>query len=141
MLCAVIYNDFDNNLVDNGIFPDSLKAANITPVFKKDSRTEKSDYRPVSILPNLSNIYERLIYNQLSKYLENFLSKFQCKGFNVQECLLIMTEKWKSMLDKGGVCGALLTDLSKAKLHAYGLDYQSLKIVLSYLVTENKEFV
>ena len=51
-----------------------------------------------------------------------------------------MTEKWKSMLDKGGVCGALLTDLSKAfdclpldlllvKLHAYGLDYQSLKIL------------
>ena len=134
-------------MIDNGIFPDSLKAANITPVFKKDSRTEKTNYRPVSILPNLSKIYERLIYNQLSKYLENFLSKFQCgfrKGFNAQDCLLVMTEKWKSMLDKGGVCGALLTDLSKAfdclphdlllaKLHAYGLDYQSLKILSSYL--------
>ena len=46
ILCAVIYNDFNNNLIDNGIFPDSLKAANITPVFKKDSRTEKTNYRP-----------------------------------------------------------------------------------------------
>ena len=85
-------------------------------VFKKDSRTEKTNYRP-SILPNSSKIYERLIYNQLSRYLQNFLSKFQCgyrKGFNAQDCLLVMTEKWKRMLDNGGVCGALLTDLSKA---------------------------
>ena len=62
----------------------------------------------------------------------------------VQLVQLVMTEKWKSMLDKGGVCGALLTDLSKAfdclphdlllaKLHAYGLDYQPLKILSSYL--------
>ena len=58
-----------------------------------------------------------------------------------------MTEKWKRMLDNGGVCGALLTDLSKAfdclphdlltaKLDAYGLDYKSLKILSSYEVSE-----
>ena len=89
ILCAVIYNDFNNNLINNGNFPNSLKAANITPVFKKDSLTEKSNYRPVSIPPNLSKIYERLIYNELSKYLEHFLSKFQCgfrKGFNAPDC-------------------------------------------------------
>ena len=99
-------------MIDNDIFPDSLKFANITPVFKKDSRTEKTNYRPVSILPNLSKIYERLIYNQLSKFFENILSKFQCgfrKGFSAQECLLDMIEKWKRMLDNGGIYGALLT--------------------------------
>ena len=147
ILCAFIYNDFNNNLIDNGIFPDSLKFANITPVFKKDSRTEKTNYRPVSILPNLSKIYERLIYNQLSKFFENILTKFQCgfrKGFSAQDCLLVMIEKWKRMLENGGICGALLTDLSKAfdclphdlllaKLYAYGLDSKSLKLLSNYL--------
>ena len=134
-------------MIDNGIFPDSLKFANITPVFKKDSRTEKTNYRPVSILPNLSKIYERLIYNQLSKFFENILSKFQCgfrKGFSAQDCWLVMIEKWKRVLDNGGICGALLTDLSKAfdclphdlllaKLHAYRLDSKSLKLLSNYL--------
>ena len=45
-------------MIDNGIFSDSLKIANIIPVFKTDSRTEKAYYRPVSILPNLSKISE-----------------------------------------------------------------------------------
>ena len=76
IICEVIYNDYNYNLVDNGIFPDFLKTANITPVFKKGSRTDKKDYRPVSILPNLSKIYERLIYKQLSKFSNNIMSKF-----------------------------------------------------------------
>ena len=45
------------------------------------------------------------------------MTKFQCgfrKGFNAQDCLIVMIEKWKRMLDMGGTCGALLTDLSKA---------------------------
>ena len=145
-MCTYIY-DFNNNLINNGIFPDSLKFANITPGFKKDFRTEKTNYRPVSILPNSSKLYERLIYNQLSKFFANILSKFQCgfrKGISAQDCLLVMIENWKRMLDNGGICGALLTDLSKAfdclphdlllaKLHAYGLDSKSLKLLSNYL--------
>ena len=152
IICEVIYNDFNCNLVDNGIFPDFLKTANVTPVFKKGSRTDKTNYRPVSILPNLSEIYERLIYKQLSKFCEHTMSKFQCgfrKGFNAQDCLIVMIEKWKRMLDKGGTCGALLTELSKAfdclphdlliaKLHAYGINYKSLKILSSYLTNRKQ---
>ena len=139
-------------MLDKGTFPDSLKTANITPVFKKDSRTDKTNYRPVSVLPNLSKIYERLIYNQISNYFENILSKFQCgflKGFSAQDCLIVMIEKWKRILDNGGICGALLTDLSKAfdclthdlliaKLEAYGVNSRSLKILSSYLSNRKK---
>ena len=63
---------------------------------------------------------------------------------SAQNCLLFLIEKWRKCLDKTGKCGVLLTDLSKAfdclvhdlliaKLHAYGFDYLSLKLILSYL--------
>ena len=88
IISEIIYNNFNSIVIDNCIFPDHLKTANVTPIFKKDSRTDKKNYRPVSILPNLSKICERLIYNQLSKFFECNLSKLQCgfrKGFNAQD--------------------------------------------------------
>ena len=93
-------------------FPHSMKSANITPVFKKNDRTDKSNYRPVSILPNLSKVFERCIYKQLSAYFDGILSKQQCgfrKGFNAQHSLLKLLEKWRQSLDQGLVFGVLLT--------------------------------
>ena len=51
-----------------------MKLANITPVFKKDDKTDKSNYRPIRILPNLSKIFEKCIYNQLPIFF--FLIRF-----------------------------------------------------------------
>ena len=67
------------------------------------------------------------------------LSKYQCdfcQGYNTQHCLLVMVEKWKEVVDKGGLGGALLTDVTKAfdcikndlliaKFSAYGFDSHS----------------
>ena len=89
----------------------------MTPAFKKKSKTSKDNYRPISILPNISKIYERCLYNQMQTYLDNLLSKYQCgfrKGFNAQHCLVSMIEKWKESVDSGRASGALMTDLSKA---------------------------
>ena len=61
--------------IETGCFLDSLIEANITPIFKKDDPLDKSNYRPVSILLLISNVYERLIYDQLSYYTESFLSR------------------------------------------------------------------
>ena len=71
-------------------FPHSMKSANITPAFKKNDRTDKTNYRPVSILPNLAKAFERCSYKQLSAYFDGILSKQQCgfrKSFNVQHSL------------------------------------------------------
>ena len=141
-----VFQNF-NNAIECSVFPINLKKANITPVHKKDSRENEANYRPVSILPNISKIYEKSMYKQISDFFENILSKYQCgfrKGFSSQQCLLVMIEKWRKSLDKGGSFGALLTDLSKAfdclphdlmiaKLHAYGFDFKSLKLMDSYL--------
>ena len=129
------------------LFLEQLKWADVKPVFKKNSRTDKENYRPVSILPNISKIYERCLYKQLYDYFDVIFSRNQCgfrKGFSVVNCLLPMIEKWRESLDQGGAYGALLTDLSKAfgclpheliiaKLYAYGEDMPSLKLINSYL--------
>ena len=56
------------------------------------------------------------MYDHKYKYFDQILSKYQCgfhKSYNTQHYLLTMVEKWKEALDKGGLGGALLTDLSK----------------------------
>ena len=71
-----LYINF-NNYLESGIFPDELKLAEVVPVYKKNDKKDKSNYRPISILSNISKIYERCIQKQLNEYLANFLSKFQ----------------------------------------------------------------
>ena len=54
--------------------------------------------RPVSILSNISKVYERCIYDQIQTYFDKILSKYQCgfrKGYNSQHCLIALIEKWK----------------------------------------------
>ena len=70
----VMLRDCINDCLLKGSFPDSLKLANITPVHKKDESTDKENYRPVSVLPLLSKIFERLIYDQLHEYLDQYLN-------------------------------------------------------------------
>ena len=68
------------SLKTTGEFPGSWKLGNLAPTYKKDDPLDKSNYRPVSILPLLSEVYERIIYNQLSQHAEEFLNKILC-GF------------------------------------------------------------
>ena len=117
-------------------FPNNLK-----------SKLSKEDYRPISILPNISKVNERCLYDQTLKYFETRFSKFQCgfrKGYSAQHCLLAMIKKRKTAVDNGVVFAALLTDLSKAigciphdliitKLPAHSFDTNSLKPVNNYL--------
>ena len=61
-----------------GEFPDELKHSDVIPVYKKNEKCDKTNYRPVSILINISKIYEKLLFNQLSKYFDSLLATKQC---------------------------------------------------------------
>ena len=61
-------NDCKIDALSQGIFPDSLNFANITPVHKKEEATDKQNYRPVSVLPLFSKVFEKVIYDQLSQF-------------------------------------------------------------------------
>ena len=141
-----IYLQF-NEAVDSSKFADFFKSADISAAFKQGSRNKKENYRPISILPLISKIFEKIICRQLSNHFDNILSKFQCgfrKGYSPQHCLLLMIDKWKKAVDNHKVFGAVLTDLSKAfdcichdlliaKLNAYGLSLPALKLITDYL--------
>ena len=63
-----------NESLSNCGFPDKLKLADITPVFKKKTLLDKAIYRPLSVLPPISEIYEILLQKQINNYIENILS-------------------------------------------------------------------
>ena len=64
-----------NNSLSGGLFPDSLKRANITPVHNKNDPPDKENYKPVSVLPLHFKVYKRAIFNQLSEYMKKVLNK------------------------------------------------------------------
>ena len=136
-----------NESLTNNKFPDTLKLSDITPVFKKLDPSDKANYRPVSILPLVSKVFEKIMYDQLYEYREHFLNQLVCgfhKAHSKQHALFRLLQKWQKELDSGGFIGTILMDLSKsydclshdlltAKLEAYGLDNDSLNLLLDYL--------
>ena len=145
--CAPIITNTYNNSLTECKFPTALKNADITPGHKKDEKTSKHNYRPVSVLPTVSKIFERTMYSDIENYMKKFMSPYLCgfrKGFSTQHCLIAMLEKMKKSLDKKHFAAALLTDLSKAfdcinhelliaKLDAYGFSHLSLIYIHSYI--------
>ena len=136
-----------NKSIETKYFPDGLKLANVAPVFKKEDLLDKSSYRPVSILPLLSKVYEKVIYNQLSDYFDSFLNNILCgfrKAHSTQRALFKLMQPWQQVLHNGGFIGTILMDLSKAydslphnlliaMLECYGIDKASLWLLLDYL--------
>ena len=80
-----------NYCLEQSIFSHDLKFADVAPIYKKKSRASKDSYRPVSILSNISKVYESCIYDQIQTYIDKIVSKYQCgfrKGYNSQYCLI-----------------------------------------------------
>ena len=60
-----------NTSLETGKFPDSWKAARVAPIFKDGDKSLRSNYRPISVLPVVSRLLEKLVFNQLYKYLDS----------------------------------------------------------------------
>ena len=146
-IICVPLTDCINASICNGIFPDVLKLAEVSPVFKKGDKFLKENYRPISILPSFSKIYERILYDQITVYFNKIFSDHLCgfrQKYSTQHALLHMLNQWHQCRDKSGIVGTILMDLSKAfdtldhdlllaKLSAYGVEKNSLRLLKSYL--------
>ena len=135
-----------NNSLKESTFPDELKQSEVIPVYKKLDPLQKENYRPVSLLPHISKVFERVIYNQINSFMETKISKCVTgfrKSHGTQHSLIVILEKWKKALDKEENMSATFMDLSKAfdtinhdlllaKLKAYDFSKQALSFMCSY---------
>ena len=136
-----------NNSLSKNMFPDGLKHAEIVPIHKKNDHLCKQNYRPVSILPSLSKIFERHLCEQLQTYFNDIFNPLVAayrKKYSCHNVLLDFIDKWRVSLDRNEFVGSLFMDLSKCfdamphsllicKLHAYGLSSDSCRTIASYL--------
>ena len=68
-------------MITTGIFPDAFKVSKVMPIFKKRDCSLMSNYRPISLLPTISKIFERVIHDQMFEYFNNLLIAEQQYGF------------------------------------------------------------
>ena len=141
-----------NTDLECSCFSENAKIASVKPIYKKESRSDKNNYRPVSILNGFSKIYERFINDKLLSHVNDILSDFVSayrSKYSSNHMILRLIEEWKEKLDKGFFAGAVLMVLSKAfvcishdllisKLNAYGFDRKSLAFFYSWFKRREK---
>ena len=100
-----------NTSFEQGCYPNAWKMGQVTPLFKKDDESNRANCRPVTVLPVLNNIYEKLLAAQLCKFygaiLSDFISSYR-KFYSCETALLRLTEDWRRMRDKGELVAIVL---------------------------------
>ena len=111
--------DLVNLSISLSLFPDNCKIAKLKPLYKKEAKTKPKNYRPISLLPLLFKIIERIIHNQTQEFLDknNILYKYQSgfrKHHSTDTCLSYLTDKVKIGFEEGLLKGMVLIDLQEA---------------------------
>ena len=104
-----------NMCIDRCIFPENLKYAEISSIYKKKDRLDQQNYRPISILVILSKVFERIYSLQIETYFSSIFNPLMSayrKGYGCNDLLLKFTEDFRNALDENMYIGALLMNLS-----------------------------
>lgn len=118
-IIAIPLTNSINNCLKMGVFPQSLKIAKVTPIFKNGNKSDPCNYRPISVLPVISKIFERVIYSRIEKYLKSkdFLYNKQY-GFrpksNTLSATIDLVTKIKNKIDEKQIVLGVFIDLKKA---------------------------
>ena len=145
-----------NKCMEKGIFPDSLKIARVTPIYKKGLRSDPSSFRPISVLPAFSKIFEAVMAARISDYFERegYLCDEQYgfrSGRGTRQAVWNIFTGLSSIIESESRCDAVVLDISKAfdcmnhnrfidKMEKYGFRGVALGLLRSYL-TNRKQYV
>ena len=138
-----------NMMFKEGIFPDELKVAKIIPIYKKNDMHCFENYRPISILPSISKVFERIIYNQIYEYFSisklfynsqyGFRSNHSTEhaAMELIDRIILDMEKKKSpiniFIDLSKAFDTINHNILLAKLEYYGITKKSIGLLNSYL--------
>ena len=139
-----------NKCVSTSRFPDELKIAHITPIFKgKGDKNDAENYRPISVLSPVGKLFEKILTEQLTDHLEgNYLLNRAQHGFrrglSCETALNTIVENWRASIDDRKSVVAVFLDLKKAfdtinhdlllyKLNYYNISHKSINLISSYL--------
>ena len=145
-----------NKSVQTCVFPNKLKIARVLPIFKKNENFKFENYRPISILPSVSKVFEKIMHTQISEYFMKSKLFYQSQyGFrtchSTEYAVLEVVERIITTMDKNLIPLNIYLDLSKAfdtldheillyKLKYYGFHSEALDFMKSYLLNR-KQYV
>jgi len=143
-----------NKSISEGSFPDLLKFATVHPIYKKNDKTICANYRPISLLSNISKILERAMYNRIELFLNEFDIIYHNqfgfrKNHSTHHALTAIIEKIRTNLDNKTFSAAVFIDLEKAfdtvnhdillsKLDHYGINSNANNWIRSYLTNRSQ---
>ena len=138
-----------NQIIEKGVFPKQLKIAKVIPLYKKDDKTAFTNYRPISLLPAVSKLYEKILASQIKDYFNSqdlfFPNQYGFRsGHSTEFATLDFIDKIHGLMDCKETPFSIFMDLSKAfdtlqhnillyKLENYGFNEQALALCNSYL--------
>ena len=139
-----------------GVFPDTLKIACVTPIYKKGDKNLISNYRPIAVVHYLSKIIEKLLFNRLSDFFKKFdvihSNQFGfMPGKSTSDAMIQLIDFFYNVIDSKEYSIALFIDYQKAfdtvnhnillkKLELYGIRGRPLELINSYL-SNRSQFV
>ena len=147
-ICPTLTKIF-NRCISEGIFPKSLKQAELIPIYKKGDILQKSNHRPISLLPPFSKLLERHIHTEITKFINKYqlMHQFQY-GFrqnsSTEQAITQLTEELSNNIQNKNYTCSIFVDMKKAfdtinheillqKLKRYGIRGLPLKLLRNYL--------
>ena len=118
-IIASLLTHIINLSLTTSLVPNKLKIARVIPLYKSGDKALPNNYRPISVLPVLSKIFERVVYDQISDYLEDNEMLTPCqfgfrKRYNTEIAITLLTDNIRRAMDNGKLTGAVFVDLQKA---------------------------
>ena len=138
-----------NFCIENGIFPESLKISKVIPIYKSGAKSEVNNYRPISLLPVLSKVFEKVLHKRITTFVEkhSVLSSTQYgfrANYSPEHAVLDVVSTCYNNISNKQYTGLIMLDLKKAfdsvthtillsKLDHYGIRGNAHKLLSSYL--------
>ena len=143
-LCEIL-----NRSITECRFPSAWKIAKVVPVHKGSARSDRNNYRPISLLCVMSKVLERHVYNHIHYNLQRYQLLIGNQsgartGHSCQTCLTGLVARWYQAMNNGSVTGCVTVDMKKAydlvdinvllkKLEVYGFSEGTISWFRSYL--------